>query len=172
MRDELIGSDTQAKPEAEPPVEKDEQQLALVQRMLLGEAADGADIGIAIATRDRCVAINQYGAEALGYSREELLTKKPRDLTAMTDSEVAAVVQELQSHGAATGVTALIHSSGASVQVHFEAFVLGQPAVVLGIWRPAETVRVAGTDGRIRASREFPTIAKVLSDLSDSSTSR
>jgi PAS domain-containing protein len=171
VRDELIGSDTQTKPEAEPPVEKDEQQLALVQRMLLGEAADGADIGIAIATRDRCVAINQYGAEALGYSREELLAKKPRDLTAMTDSEVAAVVQELQSHGAATGVTALVNSSGASVQVHFEAFVLGQPAVVLGIWRPAETARVAEAEGRIRASREFPTIAKVLSDLSDSSTS-
>jgi hypothetical protein len=68
-------------------------------------------------------------------------------------------------------VTALVHSSGASVQVHFEAFVLGQPAVVLGIWRPAEMARVAGADRRIRASREFPTIAKVLSDLSDSSTS-
>jgi PAS domain-containing protein len=171
MRDELIRSDTQTKSEAEPSVEKDEQELALVQRMLLGEAADGADIGIAIATRDRCVAINQYGAEALGYSREELLTKKPQDLTAMTDSEVATIVQELQSHGAATGVTALVKSSGASVQVHFEAFVLGQPAVVLGIWRPAETARVAEAEGRIRASREFPTIAKVLSDLSDSSTS-
>jgi PAS domain-containing protein len=79
VHDELIGSDTQTKPEAEPPVEKDEQQLALVQRMLLGEAADGADIGIAIATRDRFVAINQYGAEAVGYSREELMAKKPRD---------------------------------------------------------------------------------------------
>lgn len=171
MGDELIRSDTQTKSEAEPSVEKDEQELALVQRMLLGEAADGADIGIAIATRDRCVAINQYGAEALGYSREELLTKRPQDLTAMTDSEVAAIVQELQSHGAATGVTTLVDSSGTSVRVHFEAFVLGQPVVVLGIWRPAETARAAGADGQIRASREFPTIAKVLSDLSDSSTS-
>jgi PAS domain-containing protein len=152
-------------------VPKDEQQLALVQRMLLGEAADGADIGIAIATRDRCVAINQYGAEALGYTREELLAKNPREVTAMTDSEIAVFLQELQSHGAATGVTALIHSSGDSVQVHFEAFVLGEPAVVLGIWRPAETTRIASADGRIRASREFPTIAKVLADLSDSSTS-
>jgi hypothetical protein len=59
----------------------------------------------------------------------------------MTDSEVGAVVEELQSHGAATGVTALVDSSGASVQVHFEAFVLGQPPVVFAIWRPAGTVR-------------------------------
>ena len=151
-------------------MEKDEQQLALVQRMLLGEAADGAEIGIAIATANRCVAVNQYGAEALGYSREELLRKKPRDLTAMTDVEVGAVVQELRSHGAVTGTTALIQSSGASVEVQFEAFLLSEPAVVLGIWRPAETVPVARTE-RSRASREFPTITKVLSDLSDSSTS-
>jgi PAS domain-containing protein len=151
-------------------VENDEQQLALVQRMLLGEAADGAEIGLVIATATRCVAVNQYGAEALGYSREELLRKKPRDLTAMTDSEVAAVVQELRSHGAATGTTVLIQSSGASVQVQFEAFVLGEPAAVLGIWRPAETLPVARTERRSRASSEFPTITKVLSDLSDSST--
>ena len=89
----------------------------------------------------------------------------------MTDSEVAAVVQELQSHGAATGTTALIQSSGASVEVRFEAFVLGEPTVVLGIWRPAETVPVARTKRRNRASRELPTITKVLSDLSDSSIS-
>jgi PAS domain-containing protein len=152
-------------------VEKDEQQLPLVQRLLLGEAADGAAIGIAIATANRCIAVNQYGAEALGYSREELLRKKPRDLTAMTDAEAAAVVQELQSHGAATGSTALIQSSGATVEVQFEAFVLGEPAVVLGIWRPAETAPMARTGRRSRASREFPTITKVLSDLSDSSTS-
>ena len=114
-------------------------------------------------------AVNQYGAEALGYSREELL-RKPGILAAMTDAEVAAVVQELRSHGAVTGTTALIQSSGASVEVQFEAFVLSEPAVVLGIWRPAETVPVART-GRSRASREFPTITKVLSDLSDSSTS-
>jgi PAS domain-containing protein len=151
-------------------VERDEQQLALVQRMLLGEAADGADIGIAIATRDRCVAVNQYGAEALGYSREELLAKKPRDLTTMTDLEVAAVVEELRSHGAATGATTLVHNSGASVQVHFEAFLLGLPAVVLGIWRPAGSVRVPDA-GRDRTTRDFPTITKVLADLSDSSTS-
>ena len=152
-------------------MEKNEEQLALVQRMLLGEAADGAEIGIAIATANRCVAVNQYGAEALGYSREELLRKKPRDLTAMTDSEVGAVVQKLQSHGAATGTTALIQSSGASVEVQFEAFVLREPVVVLGIWRPAETAPMVRTERRSRALREFPTITKVLSDLSGSSRS-
>ena len=152
-------------------MENDEQQLALVQRMLLGEAADGAAIGLTIATANRCVAVNQYGADALGYSREELLRKKPRDLAAMTDPEVAAVVEELKSHGAATGSTALIQSSGATVQIQFEAFVLGEPGVVLGIWRPVETLPLARTERRRRVAKEFPTITKVLSDLSDSSTS-
>ena len=150
-------------------MKNDERDLAHVQRLLLGEAADGADIGIAIATRDRFVAVNQYGAEALGYSRAEMLGKPPRELTTMTDSEAAKIIEELRSHGAATGEATLLHSSGSSVQVHFEAFVLGQPVFVLGIWRPAEPLRAPSRGRRDRSAREFPTISKVLADLSDAS---
>src|SRR5581483_5284060 len=54
-----------------------------IHQALIGEAGDCAAFGVSVYDEDgRFVAINQYAAELLGYSREELLRRDVADFTA------------------------------------------------------------------------------------------
>jgi PAS domain S-box-containing protein len=54
----------------------------IVLGTLLGEGAEGAEIGISIYDDDgRYVAVNKYGCELLGYDLDELLTHDVGDFT-------------------------------------------------------------------------------------------
>jgi PAS domain S-box-containing protein len=54
----------------------------VVHTSLLGEGADGAEVGVAIYDDDgRYVAVNGHACELLGYTRDELLTHDVGDFT-------------------------------------------------------------------------------------------
>jgi PAS domain S-box-containing protein len=54
----------------------------LLHQALLGEAADGASLGISVYDDDgRFVAINRHAAELLAYTRDELLSHDVADFT-------------------------------------------------------------------------------------------
>jgi PAS domain S-box-containing protein len=54
----------------------------LLHQALLGEAADGARVGISVYDDDgRYVAVNRYATDLLGYSRDELLAHDIADFT-------------------------------------------------------------------------------------------
>jgi PAS domain S-box-containing protein len=57
-----------------------------VHQALIGEAGECADVGISVYDDDgRFVALNRWAADALGYSRDELLT---RDVATFTEGGI------------------------------------------------------------------------------------
>ena len=76
-----------------------------VQRGLLGEAVDGAQVAVLVADEEGTyVAANRYACEMLGYSRDELLTLRVHDVIVAPDvhAHYARFVNEKRERGTIT----------------------------------------------------------------------
>jgi two-component system, sensor histidine kinase and response regulator len=77
----------------------------LVQTSLLGEAIDHGPVAVAVADEEmQYVAVNQYAADLLGYTREELLKLTVRDVAVGPDVEAHYRQMVRQGHYEGTGV--------------------------------------------------------------------
>ena len=104
----------------------------LIQASLLGEAVDGGPLAIFVADEQmRYVAVNQYAADMLGYTRAELLELRVPDIA--RESEAPAQYDELVLARGRTGVAVLTRKDGTTLEFAYDAAetrVAGMPLYV------------------------------------------
>ena len=102
-----------------------------VQMMLLGDAAEHAQVAIIVWNADRrYVAVNEKACELLGVSREELLERPVG--TTNRSPEVAAAIDRILGHTPASGTVTL---GGAELDwVVFETTIAGLEHVLGLFW--------------------------------------
>lgn len=116
----------------------------LLHQALLGEAADGASVGISVYDDDgRIVALNRRAAELLGYSRDELLT---HDIADFTEGGIDRAV--LRRSALREGVRLVHRKDGTTIPAAFvvgTARLAGLPYFVAVWWELApDDPRAAG----------------------------
>jgi PAS domain S-box-containing protein len=90
----------------------------LIQQTLLGEAVDGAPAAIFVLGDDRkYVAVNDYACRLLGYTRRELLSLDPEEVTPGSDLESS--LEELRREGMLRGTTKMRTKSGELIGVTY-----------------------------------------------------
>lgn len=108
----------------------------LLQTGLVGEAIDRGPVAIFVWDEWlRYVAVNQYAADLLGYSREELLALNGSDV--VRGSEVTAHVQELVQRRRREGTVVMTHRDGHELVGRYaatETNVGGIPMYVSVVW--------------------------------------
>jgi PAS domain S-box-containing protein len=111
----------------------------LVQKSLVGEALEHGPVAVFVADDDgRYLAVNAYACELLGYTRSELLALRVSDVA--VDPETQVNYAEMKRRGSHTGVTALRHSDGSEIEMHFRASqtTVGGMLVYIGTCWPAD----------------------------------
>jgi PAS domain S-box-containing protein len=92
----------------------------LIQASLLGEAAEHAPFAVFVADEDeRYVAVNLAACLMLGYTRDELLTLKLKDVARYDDA--AGEYAELRETGTRLGVSELTRKDGSTVRFSYVA---------------------------------------------------
>jgi PAS domain S-box-containing protein len=87
----------------------------VVVQALLGEASDGAQVGISVYDDDgRFVAVNEHATELLGYKREELLAHDVADFTEGGIDRTVLLKAEIRE-----GVRLVHRKDGTAVPVAF-----------------------------------------------------
>jgi len=104
----------------------------LIQASLLGEAIDGGPALVFVADEHmRYVAVNQFAADVLGYTRSELLALRVSDVAAYADA--SDEYGEVVLHGARRGKSTLTRKDGTTVTFRYvatETRVAGMPLYV------------------------------------------
>ena len=92
----------------------------LVQSVLLGDAVEHAPVAILVADDEmRYVAANQYACELLGYTREELLSKRVTDIARYP--EAPEEFGQMVAKGELNGVTTVVRRDGAELKLRYRA---------------------------------------------------
>ena len=92
----------------------------LVQAGLIGEALDRGPVLVFVADDDmRYVAVNQYAADVLGYTREELLSLKVTDIAHAPDT--ADIFADFVAHRQLEGATELVRKDGTLLKIGYRA---------------------------------------------------
>jgi PAS domain S-box-containing protein len=92
----------------------------LVQASLVGEAIDNGPMSVVVIDDDmNYVAVNRYAAEVLGYTREELLTKKVTDVAPGPDT--CRIFAEFDADPQREGVVDLVRKDGTRLTVGYSA---------------------------------------------------
>jgi PAS domain S-box-containing protein len=92
----------------------------LIQASLLGEALDRGPVGILVADEDmRYVAANEYAAELLGYTREELLALRVTEVVA--DDGADADFRAFVRNGTQRGTSTLRRKDGGALTISYHA---------------------------------------------------
>lgn len=92
----------------------------LVQASLLGEAIDSGPVLVFVAGDDmKYVAVNQFAADVLGYSRQELLGMSVPEVARYPDAP--AEVTEMVAAGQRTGTAELVRKDGTTVGFTYRA---------------------------------------------------
>jgi PAS domain-containing protein len=90
----------------------------LIQGALLGEAIDGASIGVFVADEHgRYVAVSEHAAQRLGYERHELLALRVGDIA--RDGTLADQFAELLRDGMRKGSVPLTRKDGTTVRFDY-----------------------------------------------------
>jgi PAS domain S-box-containing protein len=104
----------------------------LIQTSLLGEAIENGPVAVLVADEHgRYVAVNLAACNLLGYTREELLTKRATDVARY--EEAPAEWAELELQGSHTGVSTVTRKDGSTVEFAYVAgatVVAGMPVFV------------------------------------------
>ena len=104
----------------------------LIQTSLLGEAIENGPVAVLVADEHgRYVAVNLAACHLLGYTREELLTKRATDVARYEEAPAAWAEMELQ--GSQTGVSTVTRKDGSTVEFAYVAgatVVAGMPVFV------------------------------------------
>ena len=92
----------------------------LVQASLVGEAIDDGPVFVVVVDDDmNYVAVNRYAAEALGYTREELLSLKVTDVVRGPDTY--GIFADVVAHRQQDGVVELVRKDGTLLKVGYSA---------------------------------------------------
>jgi PAS domain S-box-containing protein len=92
----------------------------LVQASLLGEAIDRGPALVFVADEEmRYVAVNQYAADVLGYTRGELLALRVSDVAAQPDAGRAYA--DFVARPEAAGVTTIRRRDGTEIAFRYAA---------------------------------------------------
>ena len=109
---------------------------SLIQMGLLGEAVEGAPVGVLVADEDmRYIAVNAFVCNLLGYDRDELLGLRVTDV-ARTPSAPAEYAQMIRD-GVRHGTIAVTCRDGSSLDVGYrasETTVAGMKLYVSVLW--------------------------------------
>ena len=104
----------------------------LIQASLIGEAVDNGPAAIFVADEEmRYVAVNQFAADLLGYTREELLALRVTDVAKEPDAE--AHYAQMMTERKLAGIETLTRKDGTHVDVRWaasETRVAGMPVYV------------------------------------------
>lgn len=108
----------------------------LIQASLLGEAIDTGPVLVFVADEQmRYVAVNQYAAELLGYTREELLALSVTDVVQQPDT--VAHYNEMVANRQRSGIAELTRKDGTTFRFQYrarETRVAGMPLYVSTGW--------------------------------------
>ncbi len=92
----------------------------IIQTGLLGEAIDHGPVAVFVADDDMCfVAVNQFAADLLGYSREELLALCVADVVAGGDAK--RQFADMIVNRAQNGHQIFRHRDGNEIEVEYRA---------------------------------------------------
>ncbi len=92
----------------------------LVQASLIGEAIDQGPVLVLVADDDmKYVAVNQFAADTLGYSREELLSLSVTDVVPGPDTE--RIFADFVAQRQLDGVTELTAKDGSVMRIGYRA---------------------------------------------------
>jgi PAS domain S-box-containing protein len=92
----------------------------LIQTALLGEAVDSGPALVFVADEEmRYIAVNEFAAEALGYTRDELLELRVSEVARERVSPDQ--YDELLLHGFHHGTSILTCKDGTPVELHYRA---------------------------------------------------
>ena len=95
----------------------------LLQSTLLGEALEHASVGVVVFDAEGTyLAVNRYGAELLGYRRDEFLTLRPDQLSLRTREEVENALADLERSGRNSRTTTIRRKDGTKVGVRYRSF--------------------------------------------------
>jgi PAS domain S-box-containing protein len=108
----------------------------LIQESLIGEAIDHGPVAVFVAGDDmQYLAVNEYAAELLGYTREELLELRVSDIA--RGPGVAERFEEVVAHRRHDGEETLTHKDGTEIAVRYvtkETTVAGLTVFVAVMW--------------------------------------
>lgn len=94
----------------------------LLMRTLLGEATDGAQVGVVVYDETgRYLAANRAICEQLGYTLDELLRLTPAALSARSERAVARALAQVVANGAHSGTARLRRKDGGVVEGRYVA---------------------------------------------------
>lgn len=94
----------------------------LMQPTLLGEALEHAPVGIVVFDAEGTyLAVNRFGHELLGYSRNEFLTLSPSELAARPEQRAAAM-ESLEREGRVSRRTTVLRKDGGRLSVTYRSF--------------------------------------------------
>ena len=92
----------------------------LIQTALLGEAVDSGPALVFVADEEmRYIAVNEFAAEALGYTRDELLELRVSEVARERVSPEQ--YDEMLLHGFQHGTSILTCKDGTAVEFHYRA---------------------------------------------------
>jgi PAS domain S-box-containing protein len=108
----------------------------LIQASLLGEAVDSGPVAIFVADEQmRYVAVNQYAATLLGYTRAELLGLRVTDV--IRTPEAPGEFELMMLHRERTGTTVATRKDGKELDLAYRASetrIAGMPLYVSVCW--------------------------------------
>ena len=108
----------------------------LIQESLIGEAIDHGPVAVLVAGDDmQYLAVNEYAAELLGYTREELLELRVSDVA--RGPEVAERFEEVVAHRRHDGEETLTRKDGSEIAVRYvtkETTVAGLTVFIAVVW--------------------------------------
>jgi PAS domain S-box-containing protein len=94
-----------------------------MQSTLLGEALEHASVGVVVFDAEGTyLAVNRYGAELLGYTRNEFLSLRPDQLSVRPREEIAGAMAELERRGRNGRTTTILRKDGSKVGVRYRSF--------------------------------------------------
>lgn len=111
----------------------------LIQVSLLGEAIDHGPVGILVADeKGRYIAVNQFAADMLGYTRQELLNLAITDVAPFP--ETASGFQSVMSGGITTGTYPYVRKDGEVVEIGFRAgaTTVAGMRLYIAVWWPLD----------------------------------